>query len=241
MQGSSGLRLVLRPTAWRGASDCSGPGQGVPYNSLRCKRCGPHRLPATAPGRGVTTGCAISAAGEVSRTIPRVPKDTSAAGVAVVFAAVPKRSERGPRRLFSSAASGEGRFLRGPTFEVRRDRRRDARPGLAKMYRVPPDRAWWPAVGPRLDRGVGPRRRGGHRLCLAEVETACLMPLAPSATPWANGPADRRAARHPRLPGLDRSVVHDHLRRRKGGEVPSDAEHAMRSTPPARDCAGRGG
>ena len=40
------------------------------------------------------------------------------------------------------------------TFEVRRDQRWDARPGLAKMYRVPPDRALWPAVGPRLDRGV---------------------------------------------------------------------------------------
>ena len=36
------------------------------------------------------------------------------------------------------------------TFELRRDQREDARPGPAKMYRVPPDRAWWPAVGPRL-------------------------------------------------------------------------------------------
>ena len=47
--------------------------------------------------------------------------------------------------------------LRCLTFEVRRDRRWDARPGPQKMYRVPPDRAWWSAVGPRLDRGVRPR------------------------------------------------------------------------------------
>ena len=26
------------------------------------------------------------------------------------------------------------------------------------MYRVPPDRAWWPAVGAPLERGVRPQR-----------------------------------------------------------------------------------
>ena len=60
------------------------------------------------------------------------------------------------------AATAAPRDLAGaacvcPTFELRRGRRRDARPGPVKMYRVPPARAWWPAVGPRLDRGV--RRR----------------------------------------------------------------------------------
>ena len=40
------------------------------------------------------------------------------------------------------------------TFELSGRRRQDARPGLAKMYRVPPDRAWWPAVGAPLERGV---------------------------------------------------------------------------------------
>ena len=35
-------------------------------------------------------------------------------------------------------------------------RRQDARPGMAKMYRVPPDRAWWPAVGAPLERVVRP-------------------------------------------------------------------------------------
>ena len=42
----------------------------------------------------------------------------------------------------------------GLTFELSGRRRQDARPGLAKMYRVPPDRAWWPAVGAPLERGV---------------------------------------------------------------------------------------
>ena len=45
----------------------------------------------------------------------------------------------------------------GPTFELSGRRRQDARPGLVKMYRVPPARAWWPAVGAPLERGVRPR------------------------------------------------------------------------------------
>ena len=44
--------------------------------------------------------------------------------------------------------------LWGLTFELSGRQRQDARTGLAKMYRVPPDRAWWPAVGAPLERGV---------------------------------------------------------------------------------------
>ena len=33
-------------------------------------------------------------------------------------------------------------------------RRQDARPGLATMYSLPPDRAWWPAVDAALERRV---------------------------------------------------------------------------------------
>ena len=44
--------------------------------------------------------------------------------------------------------------MRGLTFELSGRRRQDARPGLAKMYCVPPDRAWRPAVGAPLERGV---------------------------------------------------------------------------------------
>ena len=48
----------------------------------------------------------------------------------------------------------------GLTFELRRDQRQGARPGPVKMYRVPPARAWWPAVGPRLERRVRRHWRG---------------------------------------------------------------------------------
>jgi hypothetical protein len=49
-----------------------------------------------------------------------------------------------------------GWWLCGLTFELSGRRRQDARPGLVKMYRVPPARAWWPAVGAPLERGVRP-------------------------------------------------------------------------------------
>ena len=53
--------------------------------------------------------------------------------------------------------------LCGLTFELSGRQRQDARPGLAKMYRVPPARAWWPAVGAPLERGVRPSRREARR------------------------------------------------------------------------------
>ena len=43
------------------------------------------------------------------------------------------------------------------TFEVTGRRRQDAKPGPVKMYRVPPARAWWPAVGAPVDRVVRQR------------------------------------------------------------------------------------
>ena len=49
------------------------------------------------------------------------------------------------------------RLLRRLTFELTGRRRQDAKPGLAKMYRVPPSRAWWPAVGAPVERGVRPQ------------------------------------------------------------------------------------
>jgi hypothetical protein len=44
------------------------------------------------------------------------------------------------------------------TFELSGRQRQDARPGLAKMYLVPPDRVCWLAVGAPLERGVRPQR-----------------------------------------------------------------------------------
>ena len=42
------------------------------------------------------------------------------------------------------------------TFELSGRRRQATRPRLAKMYRVPPDRAWWPAVGSPPEKWVRP-------------------------------------------------------------------------------------
>ena len=47
--------------------------------------------------------------------------------------------------------------LPGLTFEVTGHQRQDAKPGPVKMYRVPPARAWWPAVGAPVDRRVRQR------------------------------------------------------------------------------------
>ena len=59
-------------------------------------------------------------------------------------------------RIRKPAVEVRDLHLRSLTFELRRDRRQDARPGPVKMYSVPPARAWWLAVGPRLERGVRP-------------------------------------------------------------------------------------
>ena len=58
--------------------------------------------------------------------------------------------------------------LRCLTFELSGRRRQGARPGLAKMYRVPPDRAWWPAVGAPLERGVRHHSFDGSTLTESE-------------------------------------------------------------------------
>jgi hypothetical protein len=58
--------------------------------------------------------------------------------------------------LLISAAKCTRRLLRGLTFELRGRQRQDARPGRRKMYTVPCGRAWWPAVGAPLERGVRP-------------------------------------------------------------------------------------
>ena len=65
----------------------------------------------------------------------------------------------------STAGPATKRRLRRLTFELSGRRRQDARPGLAKMYRVPPDRAWWPAVGAPLERGVRLPCGDGDKMC----------------------------------------------------------------------------
>jgi hypothetical protein len=67
-----------------------------------------------------------------------------------------RRGKRQPSGA-SEAGYNLARGHAGLTFEVSGRRRWDAKPGPVKMYRVPLARAWWPAVGAALDRGVRPR------------------------------------------------------------------------------------
>jgi hypothetical protein len=60
-----------------------------------------------------------------------------------------------PKRESASYAM-DGLFC-GLTFELTGRQRQDARPGPVKMYRVPPARAWWRAVGSPVERRVRPR------------------------------------------------------------------------------------
>lgn len=53
--------------------------------------------------------------------------------------------------------------LWGLTFELTGRQRQDAKPGPVRMYRVPPARAWWPAVGAPVERGVRPQRQAGQQ------------------------------------------------------------------------------
>ena len=76
-------------------------------------------------------------------------------------------------------------LLCGLTFELSGRQRQDARPGLAKMYRVPPDRAWWPAVGAPLERGVRPHSAACGRERVLDgnlLRKLGLQELCPS--PW---------------------------------------------------------
>jgi hypothetical protein len=74
------------------------------------------------------------------------------------FAACDQRKlyciNRVPESWSTTTSSQAERELRGLTFELSGRQRQGARPGPVKMYRVPPARAWWPAVGAPLERGV---------------------------------------------------------------------------------------
>ena len=63
----------------------------------------------------------------------------------------------------------------GLTFEVSWRQRQDARPEPQKMYTVPVARAWWPAVGAQLDRGVR-RHLALPVLCCSDELPKALAP-----------------------------------------------------------------
>jgi hypothetical protein len=138
--------------------------------------------------------------------VPRTPKDVSAAEQRRVeepqgslkrgalnsmaqaeatkhLAALPKRGmcpATSPERADRAAMPKRGpcprrRVSRGLTFEVRRDRRWDARPD-GRIIDNTGRRAWWPAVGPRLDRGVRPqlgKSASGKVRCAPQRSSAC--------------------------------------------------------------------
>jgi hypothetical protein len=56
------------------------------------------------------------------------------------------------------------RFRDGDAERLSGRRRQDAKPGPVKMHRVPPDRAWWTAVGAPLGRAEA-AVRGGYAIC----------------------------------------------------------------------------
>ena len=107
-----------------------------------------------------------------------LPRLAASGGVATVRAQVGRLnwrcvSIRGAPVLRSTDKAGSFRSLAGHelleavrscfvcslTFELSGRRRQDARPALQKMYTVPAARAWWPAVGAPLERGVRPHWR----------------------------------------------------------------------------------
>ncbi len=104
-----------------------------------------------------------------------------------------------------SAQTLRGCILRGITFELSGRQRQDARPGLAKMYRVPPDRAWWPAVGAPLERGVRHpcalvasrvilhARDSASRAALRQEQSRYSASAAPAADlAWRSAPCNER-------------------------------------------------
>ncbi len=64
------------------------------------------------------------------------------------------------------------------TFELTGPRWQDAKPGLAKRYRIPPARAWWPAVAAPVERGVRPHR---HSFQVGPERKRSSLPVAPLA------------------------------------------------------------
>ena len=93
----------------------------------------------------------------------------------------------GVAHVFDLAHEIQVRALCRLTFELSGRRRQDARPGLAKMYRVSPDRAWWPAVGAPLERRV---RR--HSLTNRQVRP---YRQRPAGSPCSEGGCQRQEAR----------------------------------------------
>jgi hypothetical protein len=124
--------------------------------ALRSQRRGNGR-PGLAGNAMSGLGAATTASGLLAVTIDDTAAlEPGSLSVEPGWPGVTPRMFRGLQRMVLQARELNLWFSCGLTFEVRRDRRQDAKPGPVKMYPVPPARAWWPAVGPRLDRRVRP-------------------------------------------------------------------------------------
>jgi hypothetical protein len=94
--------------------------------------------------------------------------------------------------------------LRRLTLELSGRRRWDARPELAKMYRVPPTRAWWPAVGAPLERRVRrspPTYVRWQRTDAGVAATGRRATRAVRAVEVTSGGGEPAAARHDKTAG----------------------------------------
>jgi hypothetical protein len=87
------------------------------------------------------------------------------------------------------------RDCRGRTFELSRDRRWDARPARPMMNNTA-SRAWWPAAGPRLERGVRPRFWPDAKDCADHPAIGGARQCA-EATVWERSDSGCRSARAP--------------------------------------------
>ena len=116
----------------------------------------------------------------------RGPAESSRSGPSLAKLAAPAR-QQSKASWCAAAAAGvtewaqarkHGLPRRRLTFELSGRRRQGARPGLATMYRVPPDRAWRPAVGAPLERGVRRSPNDEGAVLASEETTQGAMQLA---------------------------------------------------------------
>ena len=151
---SEGLCLRAR----RSACGASAGRAGLPVPERRMR--GTMRRTCAPRARPVCDLPAWSNAGAMMKTVGSAATDNDSQ---VIGEGASRRSEGSSSRGEPPGASRAEEVcwqpFAGITFELSGRRRQDARPGPVKMYRVPPARAWWPAVGAPLERGVRPRSR----------------------------------------------------------------------------------
>ena len=85
--------------------------------------------------------------------------------------------------------------LCGLTFELSGRQRQDASARTVKMYRVPPARAWWPAVVARFPQTLGRTERPPSRSRLPVEPSIALQTPLVSRNAWSHLPIVRALQR----------------------------------------------